>query len=87
MSSTARPMRLNARTVSTTHTPGEPRYHHAPCEMAPEENACSRIEPHDTAVQVWLDPKRHDLPVRATQKSGAGDEGYELRLLEVRAGN
>ncbi len=44
-------------------------------------------EPHDTAVQVWLDPKRHDLPVRATQKSGAGDEGYELRLLEVRAGN
>ncbi len=43
-------------------------------------------EPYDTAVQVWLDPKQHDLPVRATQKSGANDEGYELRLLEVRAG-
>jgi hypothetical protein len=44
-------------------------------------------EPYDTAVQVWLDPKQHDLPVRATQKSGANDEGYELRLLEVRAAN
>jgi hypothetical protein len=42
-------------------------------------------EPYDTAVQVWLDPKQHDLPVRATQKSGANDEGYELRLIEVRA--
>ncbi|MET0210836.1 MAG: DUF3108 domain-containing protein [Burkholderiaceae bacterium] len=40
-------------------------------------------EPHDTTVQVWLDPKQHDLPVRATQKSGDNDEGYELRLLEV----
>ena len=44
-------------------------------------------EAHDTAVQVWLDPKRHDLPVRATQKSGANDEGYELRLLEVQSAN
>ena len=44
-------------------------------------------EPYDTAVQVWLDPKQHDLPVRATQKSGANDEGYELRLLEVRLGS
>lgn len=42
-------------------------------------------EPHDTTVQVWLDPKQHDLPVRATQKSGENDEGYELRLLEVLA--
>jgi hypothetical protein len=44
-------------------------------------------EPYDTAVQVWLDPKQNDLPVRATQKSGANDEGYELRLLDVRAPN
>ncbi|HEY9238701.1 MAG TPA: DUF3108 domain-containing protein, partial [Burkholderiaceae bacterium] len=43
-------------------------------------------EPYDTAVQVWLDPKQHDLPVRATQKSGPSDEGYELRLLDLRAG-
>ena len=40
-------------------------------------------EANDTSVQVWLDPKQHDLPVRATQKSGPGDDGYELRLLEA----
>ncbi len=40
-------------------------------------------ESYDTTVQVWLDPKQHDLPVRATQKSGANDEGFDLRLLEV----
>ena len=38
---------------------------------------------HDTTVQVWLAPQQHDLPVRATQKSGPNDDGYELRLLEV----
>ena len=42
---------------------------------------------HDTTVQVWLDPQQHDLPVRATQKSGPDDEGYELRLLEVLPSN
>ncbi|MDE2628095.1 MAG: DUF3108 domain-containing protein, partial [Burkholderiales bacterium] len=40
-------------------------------------------EPYDTTVQVWLDPLRHDLPVRATQKSGANDEGFDLRLQET----
>ena len=40
-------------------------------------------EAYDTTVQVWLDPKRHHLPVRATQKQGGGDEGFELRLVEV----
>ena len=40
-------------------------------------------EANDTSVQVWLDPKQHDLPVRATQKSGPGDDGFELRLLEA----
>jgi len=44
-------------------------------------------EAYDTTVQVWLDPQHHDLPVRATQKSGEGDEGYELRLLEVLPAN
>lgn len=38
---------------------------------------------YDTLVQVWLDPRQHDLPVRATQKSGPNDEGFELRLLEA----
>jgi hypothetical protein len=42
-------------------------------------------DPYDTTVQVWLDPKRHYLPVQATQKSGTNDEGYSLRLLEVSA--
>lgn len=40
-------------------------------------------EAYDTTVQVWLDPLRHDLPVRATQKSGANDEGFDLRLQEA----
>ena len=44
-------------------------------------------EAYDTTVQVWLDPEQHDLPVRATQKSGPNDEGYDLRLLEVVASN
>jgi hypothetical protein len=40
-------------------------------------------EPYDTRVQVWLDPARHHLPVRATQKAGPNDEGFELRLQSV----
>ena len=44
-------------------------------------------EAYDTTVQVWLDPKRHHLPVRATQKQGGGDEGFELRLVEVVTSN
>jgi hypothetical protein len=40
-------------------------------------------EANDTTVQVWLAPQQHELPVRATQKSGPSDEGYELRLLEI----
>ena len=37
-------------------------------------------EPYDTQVQVWLDAAQHYFPVRATQKSGPDDEGFELRL-------
>lgn len=44
-------------------------------------------ELYDTTIQVWLDPQQHHLPVRATQQSGANDEAYELRLLEVTAPN
>ena len=44
-------------------------------------------EAYDSTVQVWLDPKQQHLPVRATQKSGGSDEGYELRLVEATAPN
>ena len=40
-------------------------------------------EPYDTTVQVWLDPHRHSLPLRAVQKSGGSDEVYDLRLQEA----
>ena len=40
-------------------------------------------EPYDTQVQVWVDPLQHYLPVRATQKSGPNDEGFELRLQAI----
>ena len=40
-------------------------------------------EPYDTQVQVWIDPAQHHLPVRATQKSGPNDEGFELRLQSI----
>jgi hypothetical protein len=40
-------------------------------------------EAYDTQVQVWVDPARHYLPVRAAQKSGSGDEAFELRLQSV----
>lgn len=44
-------------------------------------------EPYDAAIEVWLDPTHANLPVRATQKSGGSDEGYELRLVEMTAPN
>jgi hypothetical protein len=40
-------------------------------------------EPHDTDVQVWLDPQRYQLPVQARQQSGPSDEPFELRLRET----
>jgi Protein of unknown function (DUF3108) len=40
-------------------------------------------ETYDTTVQVWLDPGRHGLPVRALQKSGTNDADFDLRLREV----
>jgi len=41
----------------------------------------------DTAVEVWVDPSEHHLPVRATQRSGAGDDGFELQLRQAVAVN
>ncbi len=38
--------------------------------------------PYDTRVEVWLDPARHHLPVRATMGSGDEDR-LELRLREL----
>lgn len=35
--------------------------------------------PYDTRVEVWLDPARHYLPLRATQQSG-DEDALELRL-------
>jgi hypothetical protein len=40
-------------------------------------------EPYDTTIQVWLDPHQHGWPVRATQKSGPNDEGYDLHLIDA----
>lgn len=39
--------------------------------------------PYDTAVEVWLDPQRHHLPVRATWRAGPNDDGIELRLQDM----
>lgn len=38
--------------------------------------------PHDTRVEVWLDPARHHLPVRATMGSSDEDR-IELQLREL----
>ncbi|MGD9835923.1 MAG: DUF3108 domain-containing protein [Piscinibacter sp.] len=38
--------------------------------------------PYDTRVEVWLDPARHHLPVRAAMGSGDEDR-LELRLREL----
>lgn len=38
--------------------------------------------PYDTRVEVWLDPARHHLPIRATLGSG-DDDLLELRLREL----
>jgi len=39
--------------------------------------------PYDTTVDVWLDPKRHHLPVRATLRAGPNDDGFDLRLQDM----
>ena len=41
------------------------------------------LDPYDTTVQVWLDPARHWLPVRARIKAGPGDPGLGLVLQEL----
>lgn len=40
---------------------------------------------YETAVEVWLDPARHHLPVRATLRSGE-DDALELRLRHLVTG-
>lgn len=39
--------------------------------------------PYETTVDVWLDPQRHHLPVRALQRNGGDGEAFELRLREA----
>lgn len=41
---------------------------------------------HDTGVDVWLDPARHHLPVRATMRNGGDGDVFELRLRELTIG-
>lgn len=41
---------------------------------------------HDTAVEVWLDPGRHHLPLRATLRNGEDGELLELRLRDATGG-
>ena len=38
---------------------------------------------YDTTVDVWLDPKRHHLPVRALLRAGPNDDGLDLRLQDM----
>lgn len=38
---------------------------------------------YDTAVEVWLDPARHFLPLRATMRNGEDGDVMELRLKNV----
>jgi hypothetical protein len=35
-------------------------------------------------VEVWLDPRRHHLPVRLRLSNGAGDDVTEWRLQDAR---
>ncbi len=42
--------------------------------------------PHETGAEVWLDPTRHFLPVRATIRNGAEGEVLDLRLREALIG-
>lgn len=39
--------------------------------------------PYDTTVEVWLDPQRHHLPVRASLRAGPNDDGLDLRLQDM----
>lgn len=39
--------------------------------------------PYDTTVEVWLDPKRHHVPVRASLRAGPNDDGLDLRLQDM----
>ena len=41
--------------------------------------------PYDTRVEVWLDPARHHLPIRATLGT-ADEDRLELRLRELLPG-
>lgn len=58
----------------------------APESGSPAGQLAYRREPHgpyETAAEVWLDPKNGYLPSRAAWKSGASDDGFELRLPET----
>lgn len=39
--------------------------------------------PHDSGAEVWLDPQRHYLPIRAALRSGSESDALELELQEI----
>jgi hypothetical protein len=40
-------------------------------------------KPHDTRIEVWLDPARHFLPVRYRQSSDGSNDVLDLILQEM----
>jgi hypothetical protein len=42
-------------------------------------------QPRDTRVEIWLDPARHHLPVRALLANPGDDDPLELQLSEIDA--
>lgn len=42
---------------------------------------------YDSGFEIWLDPARGYLPVRATQRSARGEPEFDLRLLDLQPGS
>ena len=38
---------------------------------------------YDTSAEIWLDPERDYLPVRATLRNGPGDSEFDLLLERI----
>ena len=45
--------------------------------------ARARVAPYDTRAEVWLDPARHYLPVRAGSSNASDSDALQLVLREV----
>jgi hypothetical protein len=42
-------------------------------------------KPYDKLMEVWLDPARHHLPVRARATATAGGDVFELLLRDMQS--